>query len=104
MSISLNFKASIQSIEETKQVTEKLKTRDFVVEIKNIEKPQFTDTFKMQLINDGVVLIDAYKIGDELNFFCNLLGRKQEKDGKTSFFPTLQVWKIERVAETAGAN
>ena len=60
----------------------------------------FTDTIKFQLIQDRCALLDAYKVGDDVKVTFNIKGSKWEKEGRTSYFVNLDVWKMEKLSES----
>lgn len=79
---------------EVVQRTETFKIVEFALEIAG---ERFTSYPKFQLTNDKCALIESANIGDTITVKANLNGRKYEKDGKTSFFNSVDAWKIEVV-------
>lgn len=86
---------------ETVQKTETFKIREGVVEVAG---EKFSDFYKFQLSNDKCALIDSAKIGDTLELKLNVRGRKWEKDGKTSYFTTLEAWFVKVVSSAPTAT
>ena len=84
---------------DIKQVSDKFRKREFVLEKKaEASGLDFSDYIKFQLTQDRCDLIDPYNINDELKVYFNIRGNKWEKDGTTSYFTNLDVWKIEATA------
>lgn len=84
----------IKLIRETQQVSEKFKKREVVITDNSSQYPQH---IQFQLPQDKVALIDAYKVGDEIKAHFNLRGKEYTKDDKTSYFNSLEIWRIEGV-------
>ena len=85
----------------TQEVSASFKKREFVVEKSETASDRvFTDTIKFQLIQDRCALLDAYKVGDEVKVTFNIKGSKWEKEGRTSYFVNLDVWKMEKLSES----
>ncbi len=85
----------------TQEVSSSFKKREFVVEKSETASDRvFTDTIKFQLIQDRVALLDTYKVGDEVKVTFNIKGSKWEKEGRTSYFVNLDVWKMEKLSES----
>ena len=92
---SFELKGTIYYKEETQQVSDKFKKREFVIEIVNEKNSEWNDFVKFQLVNDNCSKIDNAAIGSNVTVHFNINGRKWEKDGKTSFFNTITAWKID---------
>ena len=85
----------------TQEVSASFKKREFVVEKSESTGDRvFTDTIKFQLIQDRCSLLDAYQLGDEVKVTFNIKGSKWEKEGRTSYFVNLDVWRMEKVSGT----
>ena len=86
---------------ETKQVSDKFKSRDMVLTTEAASPyPQYV-TF--QLSQDKCSLLDGLNVGDEIKVLFNLKGRSwTSPQGEEKFFNTLDAWKIEKVG--AGAS
>lgn len=101
MKDSFRLKGYIHQIDETQQVTEKFKKREFVIRIDRKVKSkgkeyEFTEYVKFQLIQDKCSYLDVYVINEhvEVEFFVK--GRKyQKKDSEEVFyFNSLDVFNI----------
>jgi len=92
----MNLKVKILEIFETTQVTDTFKKREFVVEY--AENPQYPEFIKFELTQDRCDLISQYKLGDEVDVWFNLRGRKwTDPQGQVKYFNSLQAWKIDSV-------
>ena len=80
--------------------SETYRVRESVVEVAG---EKYSNFFKFQLSNDRCAKIDSAKVGDTIELKCNLVGRKWEKDGKTSYFTTIEAWYV-KVVSAAPTN
>jgi hypothetical protein len=84
--------------EDTVQVSEKFKKREFVLEVSEESNGQtYTETIKFQSVQAKCEALDSVNIGEKLKVTFNLKGRKWEKDGKINYFNNLDAWKFERI-------
>jgi hypothetical protein len=89
----MEIKGKVYEVSATQQVTDSLKKRELIIEY--IENPQYPEYLKFEAIQDRTALIDAVKVGDDVEVFFNLKGRKwTDKMGKVVYFNTLQLWKL----------
>lgn len=89
----MDIKGKVHEVSPTTQVTESLKKRELIVEY--IENPQYPEYIKFEAIQDRCNLLDAVKVGDDVEVFFNLRGRPwTDKTGKKSYFNSLQLWRI----------
>ena len=96
--LDLEIKGTLYAKGDEVQRTETFKVREFVVEIVG---ERFTDYVKMQLTNDKCALLDRANVGDTILVKANLGGRKSSKDGKESFFNSVNAWYIKVENEAA---
>ena len=90
----INIEGKLIEKFETVQVTDTFKKREFIIEYK--ENPTYPEFIKLELIQNKCNLIDNFEIGEDINVFINIKGRKwTSKEGKINYFNTLQAWKIE---------
>ena len=82
-------------IDPVVEVSDKFKKREFIVEEVNEKDEKYNDYNRFQLTQDRCDKIDAAKVGDKIKVSFELKGRKWEKDGKVSYFTTLEAWKID---------
>lgn len=86
--------------EDERAVTATFRTREFVVEVAG---ERWSDFVKFQLAQDKCPLIDAFQLGDLIEVSFNVRGRKWEKDGKVSYFNSLDAWRLKK-ADGTGAS
>lgn len=97
----MDIKGKVNEVSKTQQVTDALTKRELIVEY--IENPQYPEYLKFEAINDRCNLLDNVKVGDDVEVFFNLRGRPwTDKTGKTSYFNSMQLWKVNVL--TAGNN
>lgn len=82
---------------DTMQVSESFKKREFVLQVINERNREYDDFIKIQLTQDKCAIIEDCNLGDELKCSINIRGRKWEKDGKVSYFNTIESWRIEKL-------
>ena len=82
---------------DTVSINEKFQKREFVLETEdNAGGNIYTQNIKFQLIQAKCSEIDGSNLGDTIKVHFNLQGRKWEKDGKVSYFNSLNAWRIEK--------
>ena len=97
----MEIKGKVHEVGETAQVTDSLKKRELVVEY--AENPQYPEYIKFEAIQDRTSLMDGVAVGDEVEVAFNLKGRPwTNREGKTVYFTTLQLWKLTKL--TGGAQ
>jgi hypothetical protein len=80
--------------EETVQVSEKFKKREFVIEL--TDNPKYPQTIQFQLVQDNCPILDQFNLDSKLRVEFELRGRKwTNPDGVDKYFNSLQAWKIE---------
>ena len=90
----INIEGKLIEKFETVQVTDTFKKREFVIE--HAENPSYPEFLKLELIQDKCNSLDNIEIGETINVFINIKGRKwTNKEGKVNYFNSLQAWKIE---------
>lgn len=96
----MEIKGKVHEVGATQQVSETFKKRDLIVEY--AENPTYPEYIRFEALQDKTALLDTFKAGDEVEVFFNLRGRPwTDKTGKTSYFNSLVIWRINAVA--AGA-
>ena len=90
------LKGKIEVINEAVQISDNFKKREFVVLDASGKYPQ---TILLQAVQDRTKILDAVKVGDEVEVTFFLRGRKWEdpKKGETRYFNSLDAWKVEAV-------
>jgi hypothetical protein len=91
--MGLETTGKIHIVYETKQITERFRKREFVVELgQNPKYPQFV---LFQLTGDRCESLDQFKVGDEVSIDFSLRGREwKSPKGEIKFFNSLDVWEV----------
>ena len=98
----MEIKGKVHEVGATQQVSETFKKRDLIVEY--AENPTYPEYIRFEALQDKTALLDSFKAGDEVEVFFNLRGRPwTDKTGKTSYFNSLVVWRINAIAAGAPA-
>lgn len=97
------IKGQIKQISPAQQVTDKFRKREFVLTDNSSQYPQHV---QFQLTQDKCDLLDAYKVGDEVELGFYLRGREytDKKTGGLRYFNSLDVFKISGVSKNASAD
>lgn len=84
-------KGKIVDIFQTQQITDSFKKREFVIETDE----QYPQLIKMEFVQDNCSKLDSFAIGQDVEVYFNLRGRKwTNKEGKDNYFITLSVWRM----------
>jgi hypothetical protein len=95
--MSYEIKGKLVEVFDTVEVSDKFKKREFVIETSNENGGKvYTNLIKFQLTQTNVDKLDYHNVNSDINVKFNLKGRKWEKDGKVSYFNTLDAWYIEK--------
>ena len=98
----MEIKGKVHEVGATQQVSETFKKRDLIVEY--AENPTYPEYIRFEALQDKTALLDTFKAGDEVEVFFNLRGRPwTDKTGKTSYFNSLVIWRINAIAAGAPA-
>jgi hypothetical protein len=85
-------------VSETKQVTERFRKREFVVEL--ADNPRFPQFVQFELTGDRCDHLDGFSVGDDVRVEFSLRGREWKSPrGETKYFNSLDVWTLSRVGE-----
>ncbi|WP_231425548.1 DUF3127 domain-containing protein [Pedobacter sp. Leaf250] len=99
----MEIKGKVHEVGATQQVSETFKKRDLIVEF--AENPTYPEYIRFEALQDKTALLDTFKAGDEVEVFFNLRGRPwTDKTGKTSYFNSLVIWRINAIAAGAPAT
>ncbi len=102
--MSFEITGKLIAINDTQQVSERFKKREFVLEIaEEINGNVYTNYAKMQLVQNKCDIIDNFNEGDSIKVNFNIKGNKWERDGKVNYITNLDAWRIEH-AQQAGTN
>lgn len=98
----MDIKGKVHEIGATTQVTDSLRKRNIVIEY--VENPQYPEYVQFEAIQDRCNLLDNVKRGDDVEIHFNIKGRPwTDKTGKTSYFNSLQMWKISVLGHTGNS-
>lgn len=87
-------------IDDTQQISDNFKKREFVIEVENERNSDWNDFIKFQITQDRCDILDACKLNQKIKVYFNIKGRKWEKDGKVNYFSNLECWRIESLIDT----
>ena len=85
---NLKLKGKLIVKSEPRQISEKFRVMDFVIETQDEKYPQ---SIQFQILNDRISEMDKYSIGEELEVSFDVRGR--ENSGK--YYNSLNAYKIE---------
>lgn len=98
----MEIKGKVHEVGKTEQVSDTFKKRELIVEY--AENPTYPEYIKFEALQDKTGLLDAVKVGDDVEVFFNLRGRPwTDKAGKTSYFNSMVIWRLNVTASTAAA-
>jgi len=98
----MEIKGKVHEIGALQQVSETFKKRDLIIEY--AENPTYPEYIRFEALQDKTALFDTLKQGDDVEVSFNLRGRPwTDKTGKTSYFNSLVVWRINALSATAAA-
>jgi hypothetical protein len=93
--MGLETTGRIHAVFEAKQVTERFRKREFVLELG--ENPRYPQLVLFQLTGDRCENLDGFSAGDEVRLEFSLRGREWTSPrGEVKYFNSLDVWTIER--------
>jgi hypothetical protein len=91
----MNVQGKLIEIYESKQITDKFKKREFVIEY--AENPQYPQYIKFELTQNNCDMIDQFSKNDFVDVSFDLRGKPwTNKDGVTTYFTSLAAWKIQK--------
>ena len=94
MNFEINGKVILK--EDTQQISDRFKKREFVIEVENERNSDWNDFIKFQLTQDRCDLLETVSVNENIKVSFNIKGRKWEKDGKVNYFSNLEAWRIEK--------
>jgi len=99
----MELKGKVHEIGALQQVSETFKKRDLIIEY--AENPTYPEYIRFEALQDKTALFDSLKPGDDVEVSFNLRGRPwTDKAGKTSYFNSLVVWRINALTNSAAAE
>ena len=93
MSDAFQLNGTIIEIYDVKQISDKFKKREFVLE--HAPNPEYPDFLKIEVVQNKTDLLDKYKVGDEVTVDINLKGKKWQKGKESGYFNSIQAWRIQ---------
>lgn len=94
--MSLEVTGKLVQKNDTQQVSEKFKKREFVVELaEEINGNIYTNFAKFQLVQAKCEVLDRFREGDQITVKFNIKGNKWERDGKVNYITNLDAWRVE---------
>ena len=98
--MSFEITGKLIAINDTQQVSERFKKREFVLETsEEINGNVYTNYAKMQLVQNKCDIIDNFNEGDTIKVNFNIKGNKWERDGKVNYITNLDAWRIEHTQQ-----
>jgi hypothetical protein len=98
----MEIKGKVHEIGALQQVSETFKKRDLIIEY--AENPTYPEFIRFEALQDKTALFDSLKQGDDIEVSFNLRGRPwTDKTGKTSYFNSLVVWRINALTNSSAA-
>lgn len=87
-------------INDTEQITDTFRKREFVI---TDESAQYPQEIMFQLTQDRVSELDSYNINDEVKVNFNIRGRRWEnpQTKEIKFFVSLDAWRLEKITQEA---
>jgi hypothetical protein len=99
----MEIKGKVHEIGAVQQISETFKKRDLIVEY--AENPTYPEYLRFEAMQDKTNLFDGLKVGDEVEVSFNLRGRAwTDKTGKTSYFNSMIVWRINTLTSGSGGG
>ena len=88
----------LHAVADTKQVTERFRKREFVVEL--TDNPRFPQFVQFELTGDRCEHLDGFEVGEQVRVEFSLRGREwKNPKGETKYFNSLDVWTVERMKD-----
>ena len=95
----MEIKGKVHEIGAVQQVSETFKKRDLIVEVS--DSPEYPEYIRFEALQDKTALIDDLSVGAQIEVFFNLRGRPwTDKTGKTSYFNSLVIWRVNTLTST----
>ena len=89
----MEIKGKVLEVGKTQQASETFKKRDLIIEY--AENPLYPEFIKFEALQDKCEKLDELRPGDEVTVHFNLRGRPwTNKEGVTSYFNSLVIWKF----------
>lgn len=93
----------IYAIFEAKQITERFRKREFVLEMG--DNPQYPQFVLFQLTGDRCEALDGFAKGDEVRVDFSLRGREwTSPKNEIRYFNSLDVWTLDKLGAESSAG
>lgn len=100
----MEIRAKLVEIMNTIKVSDKFQKREFVAEYVP-EKSQYQEYLKFEIVQDKCEMLDAFKVGENVEIHFNLKGRKwTNPKGETVYFNSLQAWRIKNITDQSNKD
>jgi hypothetical protein len=101
--MGIESRGKIYAIMDAKQITERFRKREFVIEL--ADNPQYPQHVLFQLTGDRCENLDAFSVGDEVTVEFSLRGREwTSPTNEVKYFNSLDVWTIEKAGASASSG
>lgn len=85
-----NITGKVIKIFPEQEITSAFKKREFVIETDEA----YPQILKLETTGKHIDLLDKIKEGQTVDVHFNIKGKEYTKDGKTSYFMSLSVWRL----------
>jgi hypothetical protein len=93
--MGLEVNGRIKACFDAKQITERFRKREFVLEMS--DNPSYPQFVMFQLTGDRCDKLDGFQAGDSVRVEFSLRGREwTSPQGEVKYFNSLDVWTLER--------
>jgi len=101
--MGLEARGTIYAVFEEKQITERFKKREFVLEM--ADNPEYPQHVLFQLTGNRCEALDGFEKGDEVHVEFSLRGREwTSPQNEVRYFNSLDVWTLEKVGGGTGVD
>jgi len=93
--MGLEITGKIHTVFEAKQITERFRKREFVLEMG--DNPNYPQYVLFQLTGDRCEALDGFEKGDDVQVEFSLRGREwTSPQNEIRYFNSLDVWRLEK--------
>jgi hypothetical protein len=101
--MGIEVSGKIQAVFESKQITERFRKREFVLELS--DNSRYPQSVLFQLTGDRCEDLDRFEVGQNVRVEFSLRGREwKSPSGEVKYFNSLDVWTIDEAAAGAGSS
>lgn len=99
--MSYELTGKLHFVYPEKQISEKFKVREFVVEVPS---GMYTEFPKFQVVQERCAILDSFKTGDSVKVYFDVRGRQfTGRDGNIGYMTSLQAWRLENAGQSEAA-